>query len=75
VTRLGYLRNRGWTRLEVVIGTLAVSFFVVAGVLLITKGTGSWATLIGCALGVVLGLLRYRAERKTTSRNADDRNE
>jgi membrane associated rhomboid family serine protease len=75
VTRRGYLRNRGWTRLEVVIGVLAVSSFVVAGVFVITKGTGSWATLIGCALGVVLSVLRYRAERKTMIPSADKHEE
>ena len=68
-------RNRRWTRLEVVIGALAVSFMIVAGILLVTKGTGSWFTLIGSALGVVLGLLRYRAERKTAVLSADEQAE
>lgn len=67
MTRRDYLRNRRWTRLEVVIGALAVGVLVIAGVLLVTRGTGSWATLIGCVLGAVLGVLRYRAERKVAS--------
>lgn len=74
VIRGGYLQKRRWTRLEVVIAAIAVSFMIVAGVLLVTRGTGSWFTLIGCALGVVLGLLRYRAERTAPNLDAGEHN-
>jgi hypothetical protein len=53
-----------WTRLEMVIGALTVSAMITAVVFLVTNGTGSWAPFIGSSPGVVLGVLRYRAERK-----------
>ena len=72
MARRSYVQNAPWTRLEVVIGALTVGVMIVAGVLVVADGTGSWAPLIGSALAVVLGLLRYRAERKVTSLDADD---
>ena len=74
MTRGNYLRKPGWTRLEVVIAAMAVGFLIVAGILLVIRGTGSWFTLIGCALGVVLGLLRYRAERKAPNLGVHEHN-
>jgi hypothetical protein len=75
MTGRSYVRKAPWTRLEVVIGALTVSAMIIAGVLLVINGTGSWAPLIGSALGVVLGLLRYRAERKTAMLGTDEHNE
>lgn len=75
MTRRSYVRKAPWTRLEVVIGGLTVGAMIIAGVLLVTSGTGSWAPVIGSALGVVLGVLRYRAESRTVNRNADDQDE
>jgi membrane associated rhomboid family serine protease len=75
MTRRSYVQKAPWTCLEVVIGALTVGVMFIAGVLLAANGTGSWAPLIGSVLGVVLGLLRYRAERKMASLDADDQDE
>jgi hypothetical protein len=70
MTRFDQLRNRRWTPLEVAIWFLALVAVIVSGALLVTKGTGSWALLIGSLLVVALALLRYRAEAVQENRNA-----
>jgi len=75
MARRSYVRKAPWTRLEVVIGALTVSVMIVAGVLLVTNGTGSWVPLIGSALAVILALLRYRAEHWVATLDADDQDE
>jgi hypothetical protein len=75
MARLGFPQNHPWTPLERAIWLLSVVFFVVAGVLLVTKGSASWAVLTVSVLVVALGVVRYRAETGWANRSADGHDE
>lgn len=70
--KVGYLKSRGWTRLEVAIWLFALAFVVVIGILLITGVVGHWVLPVGGLIVLALGLMRYRAEAERKRRNADD---
>jgi hypothetical protein len=74
VSKPRYLRNQGWTRLEVAILLLALAFLITSGILLATKGGASWALIVGSVLVATLGLMRYRTETEQ-ERTADDQGE
>jgi hypothetical protein len=48
---------------------------IILGVLVVTDAVGSWAALVPGAMGVVVGLWRYRVETERKKRNADDHDE
>lgn len=59
---LGFLRNRGWSRLEVAIWVFGLAFILVAVILVILEVAGSWLLLVAGVIPVAIGLMRYRAE-------------
>lgn len=71
----GYLRNRGWTRLEVGVWLFALAFMITSGILLVTQVVGHWVLPVGGMIAAALGLMRYRAETEQEKRNADDQGE
>jgi hypothetical protein len=75
VNKPGYLRNRGWTRLEVAIWLFALAFMITSGILVVTQVVGHWVLPVGGAIAAALGLMRYRAETEQKMRNADDKGE
>ncbi len=75
MNKLGYLRNRGWTRLEVAIWLFLLAFMITSGILLVTQKAGHWMLLVGGVIAAALGFMRYRAETEQKRRNADDKDE
>lgn len=71
VNRPAYLRNRGWTRLEVAIWLFELAFMVTSGILLVTQKVGHWVLPVGGVIAASLGLMRYRSEAAQKKRNAD----
>jgi Flp pilus assembly protein TadB len=70
--KAGYLKRRGWTRLEVAICLFALAFVILCGILLVTQVVGHWVLFVGPVIVLSLGLMRYRSEAERTKRNADD---
>jgi len=68
----GYLRDRGWTRLEVAIWLFALVFVVTSWILLVAQVVGQWVLPVGGVIVLALGLMRYRAETEQKGRSADD---
>lgn len=64
-----------WTPLEVAIWLLALIVTISLGVLFVTDTVGSWAVVVPGAMGVIVGLWRYRVEAEQKKRNADDQGE
>jgi hypothetical protein len=58
-----YLRNRGWTPVEVLIWLLLVVAGVTAVVLVNAEVVGSWVFPVGSLLAAALALHRIRVER------------
>jgi len=73
VNMAGYLRDRGWTRLEAAIWIVALVFAITSGILLATQVVGRWVLPVGGVIVLALGLMRYRAETEQKRRSADDR--
>lgn len=71
-SRLRYLRSQRWTPLEVTIWVSAVVVVIILGALWAIEVVGSWVLLIGSAIVMALGLMRYRAETEQKKRNADN---
>lgn len=71
VSKLRYLRNQGWTHLEVAILLFALAFLIIGGILLATEGGAGWALIVGNVLVAALALMRYRAETERKKRNTD----
>jgi Flp pilus assembly protein TadB len=70
---IGYLKRRGWTRLEGAIWLFALAFVIVIEILLVAGVVGHRVLFLGGAILLALGLMRCRAEAKQKRRNADDR--
>lgn len=70
---IGYLKSRGWTRLEGAIWLLALAFVIVIEILLVAGVVGHWVLFLGGAVLLALGLMRYRAEAKQKRRTLTSR--
>lgn len=68
----GYLKSRGWTRLEGAIWLIAMAVVIVSEILLVAGVVGHWVLFLGGAILLALGLMRYQAETNQKRRNADD---
>lgn len=75
MNRSGYPRKRQQTPLAVAIWFVALLALIAAGILFATNQNGSWVLLVGCGLGAVAGLLRYRAESDQPDRGAEKHDE
>lgn len=73
--KVGYLERRGWTRPEIAVWVVSLTFVVIMGILLITQVAGHWVLLLGGAIVLALGWMRYRAENEQKKRSADDQDE
>jgi Flp pilus assembly protein TadB len=69
--QLGFLRNRGWSRLEVAIWVFGLALILIAVVLVIIAVAGNWLLLVAGVIPVAIGLMRYRAEAEQKKRSAD----
>jgi Flp pilus assembly protein TadB len=70
-----YLRDRGWTPVEMAIWLFALATMVTIAILFITEVVGSWALIVGSGIVAVAALLRYRAETGRGRRSRDDDDE
>jgi|GEM_PF-4551797 len=70
--KAGYLKSRGWTRLEVAIWLFALAFVIILGILLVTEVVGHWVLPAGGLIVLALGLMRYQAETEQKKGNADN---
>lgn len=61
-----------WTALEVAIWLSALIITVTLGVLVVTDAVGSWVVVVPGAMGMIVGLWRYRAETEQKKRNPED---
>jgi Flp pilus assembly protein TadB len=64
-----------WTPLEVAIWLSALIITITLGVLVVTDAVGSWAVVVPGAMGVIVGLWRFRVETERKKRNPEDRSE
>jgi hypothetical protein len=69
VSKPHYLRDRGWTRIEVAVWLLALVAMITIGILFSTKTVGSWALFVGVGIVGAVTLLRYRAETEQKKRD------
>jgi Flp pilus assembly protein TadB len=66
-----YLRNRGWTPVEVTIWLLLVVACITVVILVNAEVVGSWAFAVLSFLAAALALHRIRVESKQRKRSAD----
>lgn len=67
-----YLRNRGWTPVEVTIWLLLVVACIIAEVLVDAEVVGSWVFPVGSLLAAALALHRIQVEARRRRGGADD---
>jgi len=66
----GYLRNRGWTPVDVAIWLVALLVVIIIQTLSVIGVIGSWGLLAGSGVAMAVGFWRYRAETEQNMRNA-----
>lgn len=67
--KVGDLKGRGWTRLEVAIWLFALAVVIVSDILLVAEVVGHWVLFLGGAILLALGVMRYRADAEQKRRN------